>query len=262
MGLPDIDMSLVVAQMSASLFTDTETFDDDSCALEEMCIGGPGDRRLLHFSTFTPNVGEGDFIVGSPDLEPEKFEWGECHGHWHFKDFASYRLLDSDMNVVAMGHKMSFALIDLARFYEDAGPRKYPLADGTQGITVGWADIYNWGLDCQWVDITGVPSGDYLLEVVINPEEQVEEITFDNNVALIPVTITDEDTGMPPVPEEWTCDPGFFATLDGCDCGCGVFDPDCANPTADACQLCDQQGSCAEGIGCTAIEDNDNSTCS
>jgi hypothetical protein len=262
MGPPDIDMTLVVGQMAASVFTDTETFSDVSCALEEMCVGGSGDRRLLHFSTITPNVGEGDFIVGSPDLEPEKFEWGACHGHWHFKDFASYRLLDADMQVVATGHKMSFALIDLAQYWEDAGPRKYPLADGTQGITLGWADVYNWGLDCQWVDITGVPSGDYVLEVSINPAEQVEEITFDNNIALIPVTITDEDTGMPSVPKAWTCPAQHFASLDGCDCGCGAFDPDCPNPQADVCQYCDTEGSCAEASGCDAIEPNDNSTCS
>jgi hypothetical protein len=203
MGIPDIDMTLVVGQMAASVFTDTETFTESSCPLAEECIVGAGDRRLLHFSTITPNVGEGDFIVGSPDLEPEKFEWGECHGHWHFKDFANYQLLDAEMNVVATGHKMSFALIDLAPWSDDAGRGKYPLFDGTQGITVGWADIYMWGLDCQWVDITGVPPGDYTLEVSINPEQLIEEITYDNNIASIPVTITDVDTGMPGNGRAW-----------------------------------------------------------
>jgi len=29
------------------------------------------------------------------------------------------------------------------------------------------------------------------------------------------------------VPPEWTCDPLFYGALDGCDCGCGVYDPDC-----------------------------------
>lgn len=261
MGLPDIDMSLVVVQMAASVFTDTENFSESSCPLSEECVGGSGDRRLLHFSTITPNVGEGDFIVGSPNLEPEKFEWGECHGHWHFKDFAEYRLLDSKRRVVATGHKMSFALIDLTEFWKDAGPSKYPLNDGTQGISLGWADVYHWGLDCQWVDITGVPPGDYLLEVSINPAQVVEELSYDNNIALIPVTITEEDTGMPSVPKTWTCNPGYYASIDGCDCGCGDFDPDCSNPTVDACEYCDNDGSCAEVGGCGAINPNDNSTC-
>jgi hypothetical protein len=29
------------------------------------------------------------------------------------------------------------------------------------------------------------------------------------------------------VPESWTCDPMFYNALDGCDCGCGAYDPDC-----------------------------------
>ena len=258
-GVPDIDMTLVEASMAASIFTDHETFPRNSCALSEECVDGSGERRLLHFSTVTPNVGEGDFIVGSPDIEPEKFEWGECHGHWHFRDFAEYRLLDAKMNVVATGHKMSFALIDLQQYWDDAGPGKYPLDDGTQGITLGWADIYNWGLDCQWVDITDVPPGDYTLEISINPAQAVEELSYDNNIALIPVTITEEDTGMPDVPKTWNCEESFYGTFDGCDCGCGEFDPDCANPTVDACQYCDNPGSCAED--CDDINDNDNSQC-
>ena len=252
-------MSLVVANMGASVYTDTQTFGDMSCPLSEMCISEAGERRLLHFSTITPNVGDADFVVGSPDLQPENFEFGECHGHWHFSDFAEYRLLDADDNVAATGHKQAFALIDLSPFWEDAGAGQYPLADGTQGISVGWADIYAAGLDCQWIDITGVASGDYTLEVSINFNKQIEEMSFDNNIALIPVTITDEDTGMPEAPKDWTCPASFYGQFDGCDCGCGAFDPDCMNPTADACEHCDGPGSCA--TDCSQINANDNSTC-
>jgi hypothetical protein len=34
-----------------------------------------------------------------------------------------------------------------------------------------------------------VPSGDYVLEVRLNPGKGFEEITFDNNAASVPVTI-------------------------------------------------------------------------
>jgi len=37
----------------------------------------------------------------------------------------------------------------------------------------------------------------------------------------------------PPPPEQdafWTCDPGWYGTGDGCDCGCGIADPDCGGP--------------------------------
>ncbi len=46
------------------------------------------------------------------------------------------------------------------------------------------------------------------------------------------------------IPPEWTCNSGFYAANDGCDCTCGVYDPDCdAGGTAFGC---------APGEGCTA----------
>jgi V8-like Glu-specific endopeptidase len=34
------------------------------------------------------------------------------------------------------------------------------------------------------------------------------------------------------VPAEWTCDAGWYGSFDGCDCDCGVTDPDCSiDPT-------------------------------
>lgn len=34
----------------------------------------------------------------------------------------------------------------------------------------------------------------------------------------------------------WSCNPSFFGAGDGCDCGCGVVDSDCANSSASSCQ--------------------------
>ena len=35
------------------------------------------------------------------------------------------------------------------------------------------------------------------------------------------------------VPAEWTCDPLFYGTGDGCDCECGAVDPDCHEDMVD-----------------------------
>ena len=57
----------------------------------------------------------------------------------------------------------------------------------------------------------------------------------------------------------WTCPPGFYGGDDGCDCGCGVIDPDCTDPSAVYCEFCDD-GSCG-GADCQNIDPNDNSIC-
>jgi hypothetical protein len=260
--LPDIDMTLVATNIQDSTYTETRNFAEDDCALAEACVGAAGQRRLLRFDTITPNVGAADFIVGNPTDNPENFEYGACHMHQHFVGFANYRLLDGDGNVAATGHKQSFALIDLAQFLDDAGPGKYPLNDGTQGITVGWADIYGAVLDCQWIDITGVAAGDYQLEIEINFDQLIVESDYANNLILIDVSIDESDPLPPVVPDEWTCDPNWYGVDDGCDCGCGALDADCANPTVDACQFCGYPGSCNPGDrDCSELQDNNNALC-
>ncbi|HVJ21294.1 MAG TPA: putative metal-binding motif-containing protein [Polyangiaceae bacterium] len=63
-------------------------------------------------------------------------------------------------------------------------------------------------------------------------------------------------------PAQWTCDSNFYGTDDGCDCGCGIADPDCTDPTVGACQYCGDPGSCSEGLECPGnIDPNDNATC-
>ena len=260
--LPDIDMLAVATEIQESAYTMTRNFGDNDCALEEMCVDAAGARRLLRFDTITPNVGNADFIVGNPDDNPENFEFGACHGHFHFISFANYRLLAEDGTVAATGHKQSFALIDLAQFLPDAGPGQYPLPDGTQGISMGWADIYDSVLDCQWIDITDVAPGDYQLEIEINFDQLIVESDYTNNIITVDVTIDDSDPPPPMVPDEWTCDPSWYETDDGCDCGCGALDPDCPNPTVDACEYCGYEGSCNEGdMDCSEIQMNNNALC-
>lgn len=253
-GLPDIDMSVVLDQTIDSVYTDTAMFAEGSCEVTEMCVHGSGERRLLRFDTITPNLGPVDFFVGNPTSNPDAFEVG-CGGGPVFQNYASYRLLSADgTEEISFGHKAAFALIDVAPWVEGAGPAQFGFGRD-MGISAGWADIYGAGLACQYVDITGVASGDYQLEISINFEHEIEESTFDNNILLVPITITDENTGG--APNGWTCSGTFFDADDGCDCGCGIVDPDCTDATVEACQFCN--GGCAET--CEEIDPLDNSQC-
>ena len=141
----------------------------DECAFEEGVIGGAGYRRLLRFDTVIMNAGDGDLVVGnrSDPNNPyaEFFEFAECHGHYHIRDFSAYLLLRLDGTVAAEGHKQGFCLTDSFKYGENKS-QGYDCTD--QGITSGWGDWYYKQLVGQWIDITGVPEGDYIVRVEIN----------------------------------------------------------------------------------------------
>jgi hypothetical protein len=61
----------------------------------------------------------------------------------------------------------------------------------------------------------------------------------------------------------WTCNLAYFGNNDGCDCGCGIVDPDCADTTADSCQFCGESGSCStSGVSCPSnIDPANNAIC-
>jgi len=80
------------------------------------------------------------------------------------------------------------------------------------------------------------------------------------------IDIVDTDlTSMapPPAPAGWTCDDAFYGSIDGCDCGCGVTDPDCFDETVESCGYCDNIGSCSESVeDCPGnIDPLDNAVC-
>jgi hypothetical protein len=145
-------------------------FDSSSCELGEGSVGGTGYRRLLRFDTVLINGGDGDMVVGSP-TDPNNpyhsvFFYSACHNHYHITDFSNYQLLRMDRTVAAQGHKQAFCLEDLLKYTNDNKSSGYNCA--SQGITTGWADWYFKQLSGQWIDITGVPAGDYIVHVEIN----------------------------------------------------------------------------------------------
>jgi hypothetical protein len=184
------DLTIDAGDLQQSLLIETRNFPPDDCALVEGCVDAPGVRKLLRFNTVTPNLGPGDVFLGDP-LENENFVYSSCHNHYHFEQYADYRLLDTGGRTVARGHKQAFCLVDLWQVPGLGGdPRpQFPTCE-FQGISAGWADVYHRGLDCQWVDITNVPPGRYILEVEVNPARIViQEHNYQNNVGRAEVTV-------------------------------------------------------------------------
>ena len=126
----------------------------------------------------------------------DTYEFHPTHAHFHYKNFGQaflYRLNpDGTLEKVRESRKNGFCMIDVenTRFglddhglpYKGEAPRTYyfPRCNapterdehGTymvNGISVGWADVYNWFLADQYIEISGVPDGLYVIETMANP---------------------------------------------------------------------------------------------
>lgn len=96
--------------------------------------------------------------------------------------------------VVSSHDKISMAVVDSApynttlpgapvnSFYDS-------VSDPILGISIGWADVYGVGLPGQWVEVTGLPSGQYWLEVIADPYDRIQESNETNNTTRVLVNL-------------------------------------------------------------------------
>jgi hypothetical protein len=96
--------------------------------------------------------------------------------------------------VVASNDKTSMAVVDSAVYdsslpnYDPTRPYRSVSAE-ILGISVGWADVYPTNLPGQWVEATGLPDGQYWLEVIADPYDRIVELNDENNTTRILVNL-------------------------------------------------------------------------
>lgn len=165
-------------------------YNADQCEVEEGCANAVGTRKVLQFGTRSMNIGDADIVMGSPQSNPDLFEFHSCHQHYHFNSFANYEFFNVDCGGSGTGHKMSFCILNSGTV--DGSPvscGNCSTLDGecggynclNQGLGAGCVDVYGSSLDCQMVDITDIPDGRYYFKVSLNFEQVLPESDYSNN---------------------------------------------------------------------------------
>ncbi len=178
------DLSLVASAVNPQI--STENFAPNSCAVLEGLIQA-GTRTIIRFDTETENSGTADLFFGNPANNP-LFVWAPCHAHYHFNNYMSYRLRGPNGQIAATGLKVGFCVLDVFR-WSSSGKNNATYNCNNQGISVGWGDLYDSTLDGQWIDITGLPPGNYTMELEANPQGIIQESNYTNNLITVPITI-------------------------------------------------------------------------
>ena len=136
-------------------------------------------------------------VVRKLDAGTLEYDNRDGHDHWHFTDFARYRLLDASRDVAVRSRKEAFCLaptdaIDLTLRNANWSPGETGLQSACGGpssiwireiLDVGWGDTYQQSVPGQSFNISDLPNGVYYVEVQTNPQNNLREVTRANNTA-------------------------------------------------------------------------------
>lgn len=132
-----------------------------------------------------------------------KYVHSRDHNHWHLLNFMSYRLTTQSGARIGRDHKTGYCLGDRYRIPGASFPAEpqYPVYTShcgksrpgrlsiAEGISVGFGDIYPEFLEGQFIDITDVPTGNYVLVMRVNPTHKILDEHPDNDVSSVNVRI-------------------------------------------------------------------------
>ncbi len=187
---PDLRFDSLAFVNSLTMMTINAT----ACDVDEGCVTGYGTRYVVAFTSKIDNIGPLDYYLGNPALNPTVFNTVNCHGHSHYEGYGDYRLYDTSNVIIPVGHKNGFCVMDLCGFGQ--------YTCGNMGISAGCYDVYGVGTQCQWIDITDVPDGEYRLAIIVNSNHLPDalnhyEINHANNAVQICINITSDSLGVP-----------------------------------------------------------------
>ena len=224
-------VSLVVLALASSAQAQLDLLPDltfDGSVMSDGVLDSaavPG-SMVYRFSTSIPNLGPGEFqleTTGTPaggDLETVnqrifrdddtsftrdagEFFFNTTNNHMEAIGWVEYRIRevlagDGVGPILGLGSKVSVRINSTTTFDVDipntpSNLDRITASGGLHGISVGWTDLYPKQLTFQWVDVTGLPSGDYWLEVEVDPADHILEDDETNNISRLKVTLNMPD---------------------------------------------------------------------
>ena len=211
---PNPDLIIIESQVRSSMYLDQVNANNDPCAVTEGCLNGYGTRTVIRFDTYIKNIGLADYYIGNPSANPSQFNLTNCHGHNHYEGYAEYRLYQQNGQMLPIGMKNGFCVLDFDGC-PDGGTPKFSC--GNMGISAGCGDIYHAPLQCQWIDITDVDTGDYILAVKVNWDQSPDalgrqELTYVNNWAQACIKIFYNANGQKTYQQLTNCSPYLDCT--------------------------------------------------
>jgi hypothetical protein len=129
-----------------------------------------------------------------------RFVVSETHRHWHLLGFERYELRNPAGKILGRDRKTGFCLGDRydahasvrvpgepvrAVWTQECGrgqPRRLRILEG---LSPGFGDDYVPLLEGQYVDVTGLPSGRYVLVHRVNADRDLHELDYSNNSASV-----------------------------------------------------------------------------
>jgi hypothetical protein len=160
----------------------------DNVGAGELLVRGSRSRRAV--SAMTAYQYAGTTRLGR--VGTIRFEANLTHHHWHLLPFEAYELRRAgDGALVTTARKAGFCLTDTRRLNGTrkakhtafCGKNRPDLLLIGEGISPGWGDLYGPEREGQFVDVTGLPAGGYLVVNRVNAGRAIRETRYDDDVA-------------------------------------------------------------------------------
>jgi hypothetical protein len=140
------------------------------------------------------------------DIGRLRYVYSADHQHWHYLGFDHYELRRAaDYKFMAPDQKTGFCLGDrydtdsttqlpgepAQPYYTDyCGRMHTELLSLVEGISVGYGDVYYANLEGQFVDLTGVPAGEYYVVHRVNANRALAESDYSNDAASVLIQLS------------------------------------------------------------------------